>query len=205
MAVVVGGGSHYHIAFYGRHNGTSTQHTVDCSGHWIGLINHLPMPRERYDGSSGSSSIATRQQLHMSDTCNLKLQANGKLIVLRDIRVGEALTFDYGIQYWVHRITGWSWEWWKTYRRGNCCQLFRDMHENVVDYSTLIEMKLEEALSVSHSSSGSGSDSDGSSESSSDSERDVDHLLARLREGVRRSMQQHTQQRQRKRTKNGVR
>ena len=50
---------------------------------WVGMINHPPMPH-----------------------CDVKLKGNGRLILRKAIAPGEALTFDYGVQWWAHRVTG---------------------------------------------------------------------------------------------------
>lgn len=49
----------------------------------MGKINHLPT-------------------LH----CNLKLTKSEKVVQLRSISSGEALSLDYSLDYWVYRVTG---------------------------------------------------------------------------------------------------
>jgi hypothetical protein len=92
---------------------------LDAEQLWMGKINHLPMPH-----------------------CNLRLTAAGKLVQTRAIAAGEALTFDYGVQWWVHRVTGVPWNEWMTngattHRKG-CADLFYRMHESVSDYTALL-------------------------------------------------------------------
>ena len=79
----------------------------------------------------------------------------------------QELTLDYGLEYWVYRVTGWEWWWWKKYERGKCCELFHAMHAIVVDYTPLIEMRLSEGLSWNRSRTDT-----------------VDNMLRRLRYAV---------------------
>jgi hypothetical protein len=109
------------------------QHRVfDARHHWIGKINHLPMPH-----------------------CNLKVTGNGKLVQIKPITAGEALTLDYGVDYWVYQVTGLDISEWLS--EGNCaCQrgrmdLFTRMHESVSDYSKLLQEKWAGSLSSSSS------------------------------------------------------
>ena len=37
---------------------------------------------------------------------NLKVTGNGKLVQIRPIQAGEALTLDYGVGFWVYQVTG---------------------------------------------------------------------------------------------------
>ena len=105
---------------------------VDAERHWIGKINHLPMPH-----------------------CNLKLLGNGKLVQRRPIATGEPLTFDYGVEWWTHRITGVPWKQWMTTgsmsRRKGSADLFTRMHQSVLDYTALLgknwDMRLGRATS----------------------------------------------------------
>ena len=101
---------------------------LDAEQLWVGKINHLPMPH-----------------------CNLKLLGNGKLVQLRGIAAGEALTFDYGVHWWVHRVSGVTWNEWMTAtslacQKGNA-DLFYRMHESVLDYTPLLDMGWDKRLS----------------------------------------------------------
>jgi hypothetical protein len=100
---------------------------LDAERLWVGNINHLPMPH-----------------------CNLKLTGNGKLVQRRAIAAGEALTFDYGVQWWAHRVTGVTWNEWMTTGTLNCrkgsADLFYRMHESVLDYTPLLGRKWDERL-----------------------------------------------------------
>jgi hypothetical protein len=100
---------------------------LDAEQLWVGRINHLPMPH-----------------------CNLKLMGNGKLVQRRAIAAGEALTFDYGVQWWAHRVTGMTWNEWMTAgtiesRKGSA-DLFYRMHESVLDYTPLLAMEWDRRL-----------------------------------------------------------
>ncbi len=59
------------------------QRVFDARHHWMGKINHLP-----------------------DRLCNLKLTSTGKLVQIKPIAAGEALTFDYGAEYWVYQLSG---------------------------------------------------------------------------------------------------
>ena len=100
---------------------------VDAEHHWIGKINHLPMP-----------------------LCNLKLLGNGKLVQRRPIAVGEPLTFDYGVEWWAHRVTGMPWKQWMTTgsmsRRKGSADLFTRMHQSVLDYTALLSKDWDKRL-----------------------------------------------------------
>ena len=100
---------------------------LDAERLWVGKINHLPMPH-----------------------CNLKLTANGKLMQCRAIAAGEALTFDYGVQWWAHRVTGVTWNEWMTTDSVSCrkgrADLFYRMHESVLDYTPLLARKWDRRL-----------------------------------------------------------
>ena len=105
---------------------------LDAEQLWVGKINHLPMPH-----------------------CNLKLTRNGKLVQLRAIDAGEPLTFDYGIQWWAHRVTGVTWDDWMTtgtmHSRRGSADLFYRMHESVLDYTPLLVMEWDQRLSTATS------------------------------------------------------
>ena len=95
------------------------QRVFDARHHWIGKINHLPMPH-----------------------CNLKLTGNGKLVQIKRIAAGDSLTFDYGIDYWLYQVTGLDASEWLS-EGGTECQrgradLFARMHDSVLDYSYLL-------------------------------------------------------------------
>jgi hypothetical protein len=100
---------------------------LDAERLWVGRVNHLPMPH-----------------------CNLKVTGNGKLVQRRAIAAGEALTFDYGVQWWAHRVTGVTWNEWMTTGTPNCrkgsAELFYRMHESVLDYTPLLAMGWDQRL-----------------------------------------------------------
>jgi hypothetical protein len=101
---------------------------LDAEHLWVGRINHLPMSH-----------------------CNLKLTGSGKLVQRRAIAAGEPLTFDYGMQWWTHRVTGVTWNEWMTTGTMHCrkgsADLFYRMHESVLDYTPLLGMELDRRLS----------------------------------------------------------
>jgi hypothetical protein len=101
---------------------------LDAERLWVGKIDHLPMPH-----------------------CNLKLTGGGKLVQRRAIAAGEALTFDYGVQWWAHRVTGLTWNEWMTTGTLSCrkgaADLFYRMHESVLDYTPLLRMEWDQQLS----------------------------------------------------------
>jgi hypothetical protein len=106
-------------------NGGKQQLDAQCC--WVGRINHLPMPLS-----------------------NLKLTNNGKLVQRKPIAAGEALTFDYGVEWWAHRVTGVPWNEWMTTgslsRRKGSAELFIRMHETVLDYTPLLSKKWDKRL-----------------------------------------------------------
>lgn len=126
-----------------RDHEAGMRYTVDTSTHWVGLINHLPMP----PGDVLLSDFTTSEQeaLHKR-TSNLVLRDNGKLEATRDVAPGEQLTFDYGIQYWVHRVTGGRWAWWQQKEHRAHCRLLHNMHDTVLDYTRLLNMQLDDGL-----------------------------------------------------------
>ena len=92
---------------------------------WVGRINHLP-----------------------GKHCNLRLSSNGKLMQVKPIKTGEALTFDYTMQYWVERVTGITWKQWMAAgavksRKGSA-DLFERMHRTVLDYTSLLSQHWNE-------------------------------------------------------------
>ena len=90
-------------------------------------INHLPMPH-----------------------CNLKLLGNGRLVQCRATAACEALTFDYGLQWWAHRVTHVRWNEWVTTGSVSCrkgrADLFYRMHDSVLDYTPLLARELDRRL-----------------------------------------------------------
>jgi hypothetical protein len=104
----------------------------DARNHWVGRINHLPLPH-----------------------CNLKLTSTGKLVQIREIRKGEAVTFDYSMEYWVLRITGLPLSQWmvdnETASIRSRLEIFTRTHESMHDYSSLLQMPWVGSLSPSSS------------------------------------------------------
>ena len=103
------------------------QRVFDARHHWIGKINHLPMPH-----------------------CNLKLTGNGKLVQIKAIAAGDSLTFDYGMEYWVYQVTGLNASDWLS-EGGTECQrgrmgLFTRMHDCVLNYSRLLRERWAKSL-----------------------------------------------------------
>ena len=98
--------------------------------HWVGKINHLPMSH-----------------------CNLKLTKSGKLVQIKPIAAGDALSWDYGMEYWVYRITGLGVSEWLsgegTVSQQSRKNLFARMHESVLDYSGLLLQTWVGSLSLS--------------------------------------------------------
>ncbi len=92
---------------------------------WVGRINHLP-----------------------GKHCNLRLSSNGKLMQAKSIKAGEALTFDYTMQYWVERVTGITWKQWiaagAVKSRKGSADLFERMHRTVLDYTSLLSQHWNE-------------------------------------------------------------
>ncbi len=121
-------GQQQQIALWYRVEWDGGKQQLDAEQFWVGRINHLPMPH-----------------------CNLKLTGNGKLVQRRAIAAGEALTFDYGVQWWTHRVTGSTWNEWMTtgtlYCRKGSADLFYRMHESVLDYTPLLAMGWDARLS----------------------------------------------------------
>jgi len=109
-----------------------TQRVFDARHHWIGKINHLPMPQ-----------------------CNLKLMGNGKLVQIKPIVAGDALTFDYGMDYWVYQVTGLELSEWLSAGSAVCqkarMDLFTRMQETMLDYSELLRNKWAGSLSSASS------------------------------------------------------
>ena len=95
------------------------QRVFDARRHWLGKINHLPRR-----------------------LCNLKLTGAGKLVQIRAIAAGEALTFDYGVEYWVFQLSGLELSEWSSSssiqsNRG-VVDVFNEMHSSVLDYTNLL-------------------------------------------------------------------
>ena len=108
------------------------ERVFDARLHWIGKINHLPMPH-----------------------CNLKMTGNGKLVQVKPIHVGEALTWDYGMDYWVYQVTRLDVSEWLSAASSVCqrsrSELFVRMHESVLDYSGLLRQGWARSLSSASS------------------------------------------------------
>ena len=98
---------------------------LDAEHLWVGRINHLP-----------------------EKLCNLRLSSTGKLLQVKPIKAGEALTFDYTMPYWVEQVTGITWKLWMTTGtvacRKGCAELFERMHRTVVDYTSLLSQRWSE-------------------------------------------------------------
>ena len=90
----------------------------DAHHHWMGKINHMP-----------------------DWLCNLKLTGAGKLVQTREITAGHALTFGYGVDYWVYQLSGLELSEWCAGSSVACSRgtqdLFRQMHDSVLDYTGL--------------------------------------------------------------------
>jgi hypothetical protein len=119
------------VAWY-RFQWDGRKQQLDAERLWVGRINHLPMPH-----------------------CNLKLASSGKLVQARHITAGEALTFDYGVQWWAHRVTGVAWTEWMMMGTVECrkgsADLFYRMHESVLDYTPLLARDWDRRLSAATS------------------------------------------------------
>ena len=101
------------------------KHMLNAEKLWVGKINHLP---EKH--------------------CNVRLSSNGKLLQVKPIKEGEALTFDYSMAYWVERVTGITWKQWMATGtvacRKGCAELFERMHHSVLDYTALLSQQWSE-------------------------------------------------------------
>jgi hypothetical protein len=95
------------------------QRLFDARHHWIGKINHLPDP-----------------------LCNLRLTSSGKLVQIKPIAAGDALTFDYDVDYWVYQLSGMELADWlvsnSVQSNRGTLDLFRRMHDSVLDYTCLL-------------------------------------------------------------------
>ena len=104
------------------------QRVFDARHHWVGKLNHLPMPE-----------------------CSLRLTGNGKLVQIKPIQAGDTLTLDYGMDYWVYRITGLDVTVWMAEGEIKCQRgrtaLFNRMHQTVSDYTDLLRQKWTRSLS----------------------------------------------------------
>jgi hypothetical protein len=91
----------------------------DASHHWLGKINHLP-----------------------DRLCNLRLTSSGKLVQIKPIAAGDALTFDYDVDYWVYQLSGMELADWlvsdSVQSNRGTLDLFRQMHDSVLDYTSLL-------------------------------------------------------------------
>ena len=126
------GQQHQQAALWYRFEWDGGKQQLDAEQLWVGKINHLPMP-----------------------LCNLKLTGNGKLVQRRAVDADEPLTFDYGVQWWAHRVTGVTWNHWLTtgtgHSRKGSADLFYRMHESVLDYTPLLAMEWDQRLSTATS------------------------------------------------------
>ena len=104
----------------------------DGRRHWMGKINHLPSPY-----------------------CNLRLDGRGKLVQTKEIKVGDALTFDYAMEYWVRRVTGMDISEWLSERHNvamrNRHELFTRMHRSVHDYTSILRQPWSDSLTPTSS------------------------------------------------------
>jgi hypothetical protein len=95
------------------------QRVFNASHHWVGKINHLP-----------------------DRLCNLRLTSSGKLLQIKQIAAGDALTFDYDVDYWVYQLSGMELADWlvssSVQSNRGTLDLFRQMHESVMDYTSLL-------------------------------------------------------------------
>ena len=95
------------------------QRVFDARHHWVGKINHLP-----------------------DRLCNLRLTSTGKLVQIKPIAAGEALTFDYGADYWVYQLSGLELSNWlvssSVQSNRGVVDLFRRMLDGVLDYTDLL-------------------------------------------------------------------
>ena len=95
------------------------ERVFDARRHWLGKINHLP-----------------------DRLCNLRLTSSSKLVQIKPIAAGDALTFDYGVDYWVNQLSGLDVSEWSAgssvaSSRG-AIDLFNRMHNGVCDYTELL-------------------------------------------------------------------
>ena len=95
------------------------QRVFDARRHWIGKVNHLP-----------------------DRLCNLRLTSSGKLVQTKPIAAGDALSFDYDVDYWVYRLSGLELSEWcagsSIASSRGADDLFRRMHQGVCDYTDLL-------------------------------------------------------------------
>ena len=95
------------------------QRVFDARRHWIGKVNHLP-----------------------DRLCNLRLTNSGKLVQTKPIAAGDALSFDYDVDYWVYRLSGLELSEWcagsSIASSRGADDLFRRMHQGVCDYTDLL-------------------------------------------------------------------
>ena len=91
----------------------------DARDHWVGKINHLP-----------------------DRLCNLRLASTGKVVQIKPIAVGEALTLDYGVDYWIYQLSGLERSEWlsssSVQSNRGVVDLFNEMHNCVLDYTDLL-------------------------------------------------------------------
>jgi hypothetical protein len=95
------------------------QRVFNASHHWVGKVNHLP-----------------------DRLCNLRLTSSGKLVQTKPIAAGDALTFDYDVDYWVFQLSGMELAGWlvsgSVHSNRGALDLFRRMHDSVLDYTSLL-------------------------------------------------------------------
>jgi hypothetical protein len=95
------------------------QRVFDASHHWVGKVHHLP-----------------------DRLCNLRLTSSGKVVQIRPIAAGDALTFDYDVDYWVFQLSGMELADWlvssSVQSNRGALDLFRRMHDRVLDYTSLL-------------------------------------------------------------------
>jgi hypothetical protein len=119
------------VGYYLRAVPAAGQQHLETQHIWVGCINHLRMSH-----------------------CSLRLTGNGKLVQIKAIRAGDTLTFDYGTEWWPHRLTGVTWVDWMgdsaSCRRGTA-ELFHRMHERVLELHAAAEQKWDERLSAAAS------------------------------------------------------
>lgn len=94
---------------------------INLRNNWLGRINHKP------------GELAN---LFAIEDC---------LVQKVNIRAGDPLTYDYGVEYWVFQLTHYDLEDWLQLNpslSAYAVKIFKEMHSRVVNYSALLEMKL---------------------------------------------------------------
>jgi hypothetical protein len=95
----------------------------DLQKSWLGLMNHAPR------------NLATMEAFN-----DAIFPRNNQVI-----QKGQALTWDYGVHYWVFQICGYEYNDVKRWKKRDL-RLFDQMHRRVVDYSDLLNMKLYQCI-----------------------------------------------------------